>query len=139
MNNVQLNIVANAQFQQVYAEVAKLKEAMLSLQKASVGGPFTPANVAGIKQAQSAFDNAVLSTRAFNIESVAMSSSVEKFGKQLAAGKLSLSQYYKIWRDSAKGTSKELDALATSQARLNRSIAIADPLRPGYAKLVTDI
>ena len=112
---------------------------MLSLQKASVGGPFTPANVAGIKQAQSAFDNAVLSTRAFNIESVAMSSSVEKFGKQLAAGKLSLSQYYKIWRDSAKGTSKELDALATSQARLNRSIAIADPLRPGYAKLVTDI
>ena len=139
MNNVQLNIVANAQFQQVYAEVAKLKEAMLSLQKASVGGPFTPANVAGIKQAQTAFDNAVLSTRAFNIESVAMSSSIEKFGKQLSAGKLSLSQYYKIWRDSAKGTSKELDALATSQARLNRSIAIADPLRPGYAKLVTDI
>jgi TP901 family phage tail tape measure protein len=139
LNNVQLNIVANAQFQQVYAEVAKLKEAMLSLQKASVGGPFTSANVAGIKQAQTAFDNAVLSTRAFNIESVAMSSSIEKFGKQLSAGKLSLSQYYKIWRDSAKGTSKELDALATSQARLNRSIAIADPLRPGYAKLVTDI
>lgn len=139
MQNVQLNIVANAQFQQVYAEVAKLKEAMLSLQKASVGGPFTGANVAGIKQAQTAFDNAVLSTRAFNIESVAMSSSIEKFGKQLSAGKLSLSQYYKIWRDSAKGTSAELDALATSQARLNRSIAIADPLRPGYAKLVTDI
>ena len=139
MNNIQLNIIANAQFQQVYAEVAKLKEAMLSLQKASVGGPFTPANVAGIKSAQQAFDHAVLSTRAFNIESVAMTSNVEKFGKQLQAGKLSLSNYYKIWRDSARGTSAELDKLATSQARLNRSIAIADPLRPGYAKLVTDI
>ncbi|MEY4331332.1 MAG: hypothetical protein RLZZ196_70 [Bacteroidota bacterium] len=139
MNNIQLNIVANAQFQQVYAEVAKLKEAMLSLQKASVGGPFTPQVSASIKQAQSAFDSAVLSTRAFTIEHVAMSSSVEKFGKQLKSGQLSLSNYYKIWRDSAKGVSSELDALATSQARLNRSIAIADPLRPGYAKLVTDI
>lgn len=139
MNNIQLNIVANAQFQQVYAEVAKLKEAMLSLQKASVGGPFTPANTASIRQAQNAFDSAVLSTRAFTIEHVAMSSSIEKFGKQLKSGQLSLSNYYKIWRDSAKGTSAELDALATSQARLNRSIAIADPLRPGYAKLVTDI
>ena len=139
MNNIQLNIIANAQFQQVYAEVAKLKEAMLSLQKASVGGPFTPQVTASIKQAQNAFDSAVLSTRAFTVEHVAMSSSVEKFGKQLKAGQLSLSNYYKIWRDSAKGVSSELDALATSQARLNRSIAIADPLRPGYAKLVTDI
>ncbi len=139
MNNIQLNIVANAQFQQVYAEVAKLKEAMLSLQKASVGGPFTPQVTASIKQAQSAFDSAVLSTRAFTVEHVAMSNSVEKFGKQLKGGQLSLSNYYKIWRDSAKGVSAELDALATSQARLNRSVAIADPLRPGYAKLVTDI
>ena len=108
MNNIQLNIVANAQFQQVYAEVAKLKEAMLSLQKASVGGPFTPQVTASIRQAQSAFDSAVLSTRAFTIEHVAMSSSVEKFGKQLASGKLSLSNYYKIWRDSAKGVSAEI-------------------------------
>lgn len=139
MNNIQLNIVANAQFQQVYTEVAKLKGAMQSLQKSAVGGPFTPGNVASIKQAQQAFDQAVLSTRAFTIEHVAMSDSVSKFGKQLSAGQLSLQNYYKIWRDSAKGTSAELDALATSQARLNRSIAIADPLRPGYAKLVTDI
>ena len=139
MNNINLNIVANAQFQQVYAEVAKLKEAMLSLQKTSVGGPFTPTNTASIRQAQQAFDSAVLSTRAFNIEQVAMTSNVERFGKQLKAGQLSLSNYYKIWKDSVKGTSAELDALATSQARLNRSIAIADPLRPGYAKLVTDI
>ena len=139
MNNVYLNIVANAQFQQVYAEVTKLKEAMLSLQKTSVGGPFTPANVAGIRQAQAAFDSAVMSTRAFTMEHVAMTNSVEKFGKQLSAGKLGLGNYYKIWRDSARGVSAELDALAISQARLNRSIAIADPLRPGYAKLVTDI
>ena len=139
MNNVYLNIVANAQFQQVYAEVTKLKEAMLSLQKSSVGGPFTPANVASIKASQSAFDAAVTSTRAFNIETVAMTSNVEKFGKQLGSGKLSLNQYYSLWRQNAKGTAMELDALATSQARLNRSIAIADPLRPGYAKLVTDI
>jgi len=139
LNNISLNIVANAQFQQVYAEVAKLKEAMASMQKMSVGGPFTPQATASIKQAQSAFDSAVLSTRAFTIQHVAMTDSVTKFGKQLASGQLSLNNYYKIWRDSAKGTSKELDALATSQARLNRSIAVADPLRPGYAKLVTDI
>jgi TP901 family phage tail tape measure protein len=139
LNNIYLNIVANAQFQQVYAEVTKLKEAMLSLQKSSVGGPFTPANVASIKASQSAFDAAVTSTRAFNIETVAMTSNVEKFGKQLGSGKLSLNQYYSLWRQNAKGTAMELDALATSQARLNRSIAIADPLRPGYAKLITDI
>ena len=112
---------------------------MLSLQKTSVGGPFTPANVAGIRQAQAAFDSAVMSTRAFTMEHVAMTNSVEKFGKQLSSGKLGLGNYYKIWRDSARGVSAELDALAISQARLNRSIAIADPLRPGYAKLVTDI
>ena len=139
INNIQLNIVANAQFQQVYAEVAKLKEAMLSLQKASVGGPFSQSQTAIIKSAQSAFDSAVLSTRAFTVEHVKMTDSIAKFGKELNAGKLSLSNYYKIWRDSAKGVSAELDALATNQARLNRSIAIADPLRPGYAKLVTDI
>lgn len=112
---------------------------MLTLQKTSVGGPFTPANVSSIKSAQSAFDSAILSTRAFNIEQVAMASNVEKFGKALSSGKLSLGQYYNLWKQSAKGTAAELDALATSQARLNRSIAIADPLKPGYAKLVTDI
>jgi len=139
LNNIQLNIVANAQFQQVYGEVAKLKAAMTSLQQSSVGGPFTAAVTADIKASQSAFDSAVLSTRAFNIQQVAMTDNVTKFGQQLSKGQLSLSNYYKIWRDSAKGTSAEIDALATAQARLNRSIAIADPLRPGYAKLVTDI
>jgi TP901 family phage tail tape measure protein len=139
LNNIQLNIVANAQFQQVYTEVAKLKAAMTSLQKSSVGGPFTANVTADIKASQSAFDSAVLSTRAFNIQQVAMTDSVTKFGQQLSRGQLSLSNYYKIWRDSAKGTSAEIDALATAQARLNRSIAIADPLKPGYAKLVTDI
>lgn len=138
-NNISLNIVANAQFQQVYAEVARLKEAMASLQKVSVGGPFTSEATASIKASQRAFDNAVLSTRAFTVQHVAMQDAVTKFGKSLQAGKLNLNQYYKIWRDSAKGVSSELDALATQQARLNRSIAIADPLRPGYAKLVTDI
>ena len=139
MNNIQLNIVANAQFQQVYAEVAKLKEAMASLQKVSVGGPFAPGIATDVKNAQIAFDSAIQSTRAFTIQHVAMTDSVTKFGKQLAAGQLSLNNYYKIWRESAKGVSTELDALATQQARLNRSVAIADPLRPGYAKLVTDI
>jgi TP901 family phage tail tape measure protein len=139
LNNIQLNIVANAQFQQVYAEVAKLKAAMNSLQKTSVGGPFTSAVTSDIRAAQSQFDSAVQSTRAFTIQQVAMTDSVTKFGQQLSKGQLSLSNYYKIWRDSAKGTSAEIDALATAQARLNRSIAIADPLRPGYAKLVTDI
>ena len=139
MNNIQLNIVANAQFQQVYGEVARLKAAMTSLQQSSVGGPFTAAVTADIKASQSAFDSAVLSTRAFNIQQVAMTDSVAKFGQQLSKGQLSLSNYYKIWRDSAKGASAEIDALATAQARLNRSIAIADPLKPGYAKLVTDI
>jgi TP901 family phage tail tape measure protein len=134
-----LNIVANAQFQQVYAEVAKLKEAMASLQKLAVGGPFAPGIASDIKASQSAFDSAILSTRAFTIQHVAMTDSVTKFGKQLESGKLSLNQYYKIWRESAAGTVKQIDALAASQARLNRSVAIADPLKPGYAKLVTDI
>ena len=92
MNNIQLNIVANAQFQQVYAEVAKLKEAMASLQKVSVGGPFAPGITSEIKNAQSAFDSAIQSTRAFTIQHVAMTDSVTKFGKQLEAGKLSLNQ-----------------------------------------------
>ena len=139
MNNISLNIVANAEFQQVYAEVARLKASIASLQKVSVGGPFTPAVTSSIRSAQSAFDSAVLSTRAFTIEHVKMSDSVMKFGKDLSAGRLSLSHYYNIWRDSAKGVSAELDTLATTQARLNRSIAVSDPLRPGYAKLVTDI
>jgi TP901 family phage tail tape measure protein len=139
LNNIQLNIVANAQFQQVYAEVAKLKSAMTSLQQTSVGGPFTTSVVSDMKNAQAQFDATVNSTRAFTIQQVAMTDSVTKFGQQLSRGQLSLSNYYKIWRDSAKGASAEIDALATSQARLNRSIAIADPLNPGYAKLVTDI
>jgi TP901 family phage tail tape measure protein len=139
LNNIQLNIVANAQFQQVYAEVAKLKAAMTSLQQTSVGGPFTTSVVADMKNAQAQFDATINSTRAFNIQQVAMTDNVTKFGQQLSRGQLSLSNYYKIWRDSAKGTSAELDALATAQARLNRSLAIADPLKPGYAKLVTDI
>lgn len=139
MNNIQLNIVANAQFQQVYAEVAKLKSALTTLQQTSVGGPFTSGVQSDIKAAQSQFDSAVLSTRAFTIQQVAMTDSVAKFGQQLSRGQLSLQNYYKIWRDSAKGTSAEIDALATSQARLNRSMAVADPLKPGYAKLVTDI
>jgi TP901 family phage tail tape measure protein len=139
LNNIQLNIVANAQFQQVYAEVAKLKTAMTSLQQTSVGGPFTTSVVSDMKNAQAQFDATVNSTRAFTIQQVAMTDSVNKFGQQLSKGQLSLSNYYKIWRDSAQGASAEIDALATSQARLNRSIAIADPLNPGYAKLVTDI
>jgi TP901 family phage tail tape measure protein len=139
--NNQLNFQVNAlgNFSQINAEITKLKAAMLELQKIPLIGSGGAETIARLKDAQNQFDKMVLSTRAFSIESVKMADSLERSASLLESGKLKLHDYFKIWRDEAKGTSQLLDNVASQQARIAKSFVIPDLLKPGYAKVITNL
>jgi TP901 family phage tail tape measure protein len=138
-NSVDIHLNAFANFSPVFAEVTKLKAAMADMQSSSFGSTLSSDYVSGLQKAQQQFTNLVSSTRAFNVQSVQMADSVSQFSKQLEGGQLKLGQYYGIWKENARGVSTQLDALATQQARVARSVVVPDALHAGYAQVITDL
>ena len=112
---------------------------MLEIQKIPLVGSKGAQVVDDLKRAQKQFDQMVLSTRAFNIETVKMSDSLERTANLLQQGKLRIHDYFQIWRDQSKGTSKLLDDISNQQARISKSFVIPDLLKPGYTKVITNL
>jgi hypothetical protein len=69
-NNVNIQVNALGNFTQLKTQIAELKAAMLELQKIPLTGESGAALAKSIGVAQANFDKMLLSTRAFNIESV---------------------------------------------------------------------
>jgi len=139
LNSIDIHLNAFANFNPVYAEVTKLKAAMADMQNSSFGSTLTTDYVSNLQNAQSQFNSLVSSTRAFNVQSVQMADSVQRFSAQLQSGQLKLGQYFSMWRQGTHGVATDLDNLATQQARVARSTVIPDTLHAGYAQVITDL
>ena len=138
VNRIDIEVNAIGNFAQVKTQLAELKAAVVEIQSKPLLGNFGKQATMQIGAAQKAFDQAILSTRAFNVEMVKMSSHIDEFGARLQAGQLKFGEYFKLYRANIKGTASELDALASSQARVAKSMVIPDALRTGYARVITN-
>jgi TP901 family phage tail tape measure protein len=139
VNHIDIQVNATGNFSQLNAQIAQLKAAVAQLQSKPLLGDSGRATAAQLAQIQTQFDKMLLSTRAFNVETVKMSNSIDNFGNRLQAGKLHFSEYARIYRQTVKGMSTELDSLADSQARVSKSVVLPDALRTGYAKVITNL
>ena len=139
VNRIDIEVSARGNFSQLNAQIAELKAAVAELQSKPLLGDTGKATAAQIAQVQTQFDKMLLSSRAFNVETVKMSNSIDKFGERLQAGQLHFSDYARLYRQNMKGMRTELDSLAESQARLAKSVVIPDALRTGYARVITNL
>lgn len=139
VNRIDIQVNATGNFSQLNAQIAELKAAVAQLQSKPLLGDTGRATAAQLAQIQTQFDKMLLSTRAFNVETVKMSNSIDNFGNRLQAGKLHFSEYARMYRQTMKGMRNELDALADSQARVAKSVVLPDALRTGYARVITNL
>ena len=68
------------------------------------------------------FVDTMRSTGQFSSHFVTLSSDVDKFGKNLASGRMKLSEYYSTWQNHAKKTSTIVKDLAKQQVMLQNSV-----------------
>jgi len=139
VNRIDIQVNATGNFGQLHAQIAELKAAVAQLQSKPLLGDTGRATAAQLSQIQTQFDKMLLATRAFNVETVKMSNSIDNFGNRLQAGKLHFSEYARMYRQTMKGMRNELDALADSQARVAKSVVLPDALRTGYARVITNL
>ena len=139
VNRIDIEVSARGNFSQLNAQIAELKAAVAQLQSKPLLGDTGRATTAQLAQIQTQFDKMLLSTRAFNVETVKMSNAIDNFGNRLQAGKLHFSEYARIYRQTMKGMRTELDSLADSQARVAKSVVLPDALRTGYARVITNL
>jgi len=139
VNRIDIEVSALGNFSQIQTELTKLKATIAQLQSQPLLGTSGQETAKEIQNVQKRFDQMVLSTRAFNVQMVEMSDSVDKFGQNLERGKLKLHDYFKIYRENARGIRNELDELADRQARIGKSVIIPDALKTGYSRVITSI
>jgi len=68
------------------------------------------------------FRKAVTAAGYYNSSIVDVTSSTQKFGKELAGQRLKLKDYYSAWSEYSKGAQGQIRKLAQEQVRMNSSI-----------------
>jgi TP901 family phage tail tape measure protein len=118
--NIVTNIVANADFSDLIANVNKVTTNLAQLKQT-----LTTTDKALALQAakiQQNFAATLRSTGQFSTHFVSLSSDVDKFGKNLDAGKLKLKDYYATWQNHSKTAGGLIRDLAKQQVQLQNSI-----------------
>ena len=138
VNRIDIEVNAIGNFAQLKTQLAELKTAVAAIHSKPLLGNFGKEATMQVGAAQKAFDKAIISTRAFNMEMVKMSSHVDEFGMRMQSGQLKFGEYFKLYRQNVKGVASQLDELAASQARVAKSMVIPDALRTGYARVITN-
>lgn len=118
------NIVATSDFSGLIADVQKTTASLSKLQQQLTLSNKTLASQAG--QIQKAFGDTLRSTGQFTSHFVTVGSEVEKFGKNLDAGKLKLRDYFQTWQNHTKASGGLIRDLAKQQTALQN--AIVQPL-----------
>jgi len=111
--NVVTNIVATADFSDLIGNVNKLNTQLAQLKQ-----NLTNTDKALALQAaklQQSFSATLRSTGQFSTHFVSLSSDVEKFGKNLDAGKLKLRDYYATWQNHQRTSGGLIRDLAKQQ------------------------
>jgi hypothetical protein len=118
--NIVTNIVANADFSDLIANVNKVTTNLAQLKQT-----LTTTDKALALQAakiQQNFASTLRSTGQFSTHFVSLSSDVDKFGKNLDSGKLKLKDYYGTWQNHSKTAGGLIRDLAKQQVQLQNSI-----------------
>ena len=118
------NIVATSDFSGLIADVQRTTSALTKLQQELSLSNKTLAAQAG--QIQKSFGETLRSTGQFTTHFVTVGSEIDKFGKNLDAGKLKLKDYFGTWQQHTKTSGGLIRDLAKQQVALQN--AIVQPL-----------
>ncbi|NDB60097.1 phage tail tape measure protein, partial [bacterium] len=118
--NLVTNIVAKSDFSDLISDLGKVSSRLNTLQtQLNNTNRILAAQGA---QIQKSFGGTLRSTGQFSTQFVSLTSDVEKFGKNLDAGRLKLSQYYQTWQQHAKTSTGLVRQLAQQQVQLQNAI-----------------
>jgi hypothetical protein len=133
---VNFKILGEANFSPIYAEIAKLRAAIASVERQSVGSLIGKEAMLSLKESEARFLRNISAIQGMKAETVALSTAVERNTKSLAQGKMATSQYLQAWKPN-KGIIRELDQIAAAQARIRQSMILPSS-KTGMAHVITD-
>ena len=122
--NINTNITATANFSSLTAQLQAVTAQLIKLQTTTVG--LNQKLNAQIGQMNRTFVDTMRSTGQFSSHFVTLASDVDKFGKNLDAGRMKLGDYFNTWQGHAKRTSNIVKDLAKQQVMLQN--AVVQPL-----------
>jgi len=114
------NIVANADFSNLIADVHKVTNSLSQLQEKIGSTNKSLSNK--IAEMNRSFSETLRSTGQYSTHFVSLTSDVEKFGRNLDSGKLKLRDYFRTWQDHTKTSGGLIRDLAKQQVQLQNSI-----------------
>jgi TP901 family phage tail tape measure protein len=118
--NIVTNIVANADFSGLIADVNKVAASLSKLQAQIIQSDARLASQ--VATMNRSFGENLRQTGQFSSHFVTLTSDVEKFGKNLDGGKLKLGQYFRTFQDHTKSTGGLIRDLAKQQVALQNAI-----------------
>ena len=118
--NLVTNIVAKSDFSDLISDLNRVSSRLTNLSSQLNVTNKTLAVQAA--QIQKSFASTLRSTGQFSTHFVSLTSDVEKFGKNLDAGKLKLSQYFDTYQKHIKTSGGLIRQLATQQVQLQNAI-----------------
>ena len=118
--NIVTNIVANADFSNLIADVHKVTASLSKLQEQIANSNKMLANQISVMN--KSFSDTLRSTGQFSTHFVSLQSDVEKFGKNLDGGKLKLGQYFQTLQTHTRTSGGLIRDLAKQQVALQNAV-----------------
>jgi TP901 family phage tail tape measure protein len=118
--NIVTNIVANADFSGLIADVNKVTASLSKLQGQLIASDAKLANQVAVMNRS--FSENLRRTGQFSTHFVTLTSDVEKFGKNLDGGKLKLRDYFRTFQEHTKTSGGIIRDLAKQQVALQNAI-----------------
>ena len=137
---VNIQITGTANFAQVKTQLAALTAEMNKLNmSAAKNGGFSDSQVKNLKNAESKFLSSINATRAFQVETVNLSTATDHLTNNLTRAKFSLGQYFSMMKQGNKGIVNDLMAVAESQAKVVQSTVVPSAVTQGQAHVITNM
>jgi TP901 family phage tail tape measure protein len=114
------NIVANADFSNLIADVNRVTASLSEMQQKLAAS--NKALDHQIKVINNSFAETLRSTGQYSTHFLTLTSDVEKFGRNLDAGRLKLRDYFRVYQDHQKTSSGLIRDLAKQQTQLQNAI-----------------
>ena len=118
--NIVTNIVANADFSNLIADVHKVTASLSKLQEQIANSNKMLANQISVMN--KSFSDTLRSTGQFSTHFVSLQSDVERFGKNLDGGKLKLNQYFQTLQTHTRTSGGLIRDLAKQQVALQNAV-----------------
>ena len=118
--NIVTNIVANADFSGLIADVNKVTASLSKLQSQLIASDAKLANQVAVMNRS--FSENLRRTGQFSTHFVTLTSDTEKFGKSLDGGKLKLRDYFRTFQEHTKTSGGIIRDLAKQQVALQNAI-----------------